>query len=68
MARHLAQGEPNPWLRVKALHDYVADRVVYDVEAYRSRKFPPQDAPTVFRTRRSVCAGYGPTAPPATPA
>jgi hypothetical protein len=58
VARRLAQGEPNPWLRVKALHDYVADRVVYDVEAYRSRKFPPQDAPTVFRTRRSVCAGY----------
>jgi transglutaminase/protease-like cytokinesis protein 3 len=58
VARHLAQGEPNPWLRVKALHDYVADRVVYDVEAYRTRKFPPQDAPTVFRTRRSVCAGY----------
>jgi len=58
VARHLAAGEPNPWLRVKALHDYVADRVAYDVEAYRSRNFPPQDAPTVFRTRRSVCAGY----------
>ena len=58
VARHLAEGEPNPWLRVKALHDYVADRVVYDVEAYRTRQIPPQDAQTVFRTRRSVCAGY----------
>jgi transglutaminase-like putative cysteine protease len=58
VARHLAQGEPNAWLRVKALHDYVADRVAYDVEAYRTRQIPPQDAQTVFRTRRSVCAGY----------
>jgi transglutaminase/protease-like cytokinesis protein 3 len=32
--------------------------VSYDVEALRSKKYPPQDAETVFRTRRSVCAGY----------
>jgi transglutaminase-like putative cysteine protease len=58
LGRHLAAQEPNPWLRVKALHDYVADRVAYDVASYRSGTFPPQDAETVFRTRRSVCAGY----------
>jgi transglutaminase-like putative cysteine protease len=58
VARYIAQQEPDPWLRVKALHDYVADRVSYDVEAYRSKRYPPQDAQTVFRTRRSVCAGY----------
>jgi hypothetical protein len=58
VARYLAGRESNPWLRVKALHDYVADRVAYDVAAYRSGTFPPQDAETVFRTRRSVCAGY----------
>ena len=45
-------------MRVKALHDYVADRVSYDVESYRAGTYPPQDAETVFRTRRSVCAGY----------
>lgn len=58
VGRHLGEREPNPWLRVKALHDYVADRVAYDVAAYRSGAIPPQDAQTVFRTRRSVCAGY----------
>jgi transglutaminase-like putative cysteine protease len=58
VARYLADGEPNPWLRVKALHDYAADRVVYDVAALHSEHRPPQDADTVFRTRRSVCAGY----------
>jgi len=58
VARYIVQQEPDPWMRVKALHDYVADRVSYDVEAYRSKTYPPQDAETVFRTRRSVCAGY----------
>jgi transglutaminase-like putative cysteine protease len=58
VARHIAARERDPWLRVKALHDYVADRVAYDVESYRAGRYPPQDAETVFRTRRSVCAGY----------
>lgn len=58
VGRYLAEREGNPWLRVKALHDYVADRVAYDVAAYRRRQYGPQDAPTVFRTRLSVCAGY----------
>ncbi|HVD76102.1 MAG TPA: transglutaminase domain-containing protein, partial [Vicinamibacteria bacterium] len=54
----IARAESDPWLRVKALHDYVADRVAYDVPALRSGQFPPQDAETVFRSRRAVCAGY----------
>jgi transglutaminase superfamily protein len=58
VARHIAERERDPWLRVKALHDYVADRVSYDVESYRAGKYPPQDAERVFRTRLSVCAGY----------
>jgi transglutaminase-like putative cysteine protease len=58
VAHYLAQRERDPWMRVKALHDYVADRVSYDAESYLAHTYPPQDAQTVFRTRRSVCAGY----------
>jgi hypothetical protein len=58
VGRYLREQEPDPYGRLKALHDYVADRIVYDVEAYRTRRLPPQDAATVFRTRRAVCAGY----------
>jgi transglutaminase/protease-like cytokinesis protein 3 len=58
VAGFIARAEPDPWLRVKALHDYVTDRVAYDVPALRSGQFPPQDAETVFRSRRAVCAGY----------
>jgi len=58
VARYIAQQEPDPFLRVKALHDYAADRVAYDAPSYFARQYPPQDAETVFRTRKAVCAGY----------
>lgn len=58
VAQYIAQQESDPMLRVKALHDYVADRIAYDANAYFSGNFPPQDAETVFKTHKAVCAGY----------
>ena len=58
VARYIAQGESDPWMRVKALHDYVADRIAYDVDAYKRREFGDQAAATVLLRRRAVCAGY----------
>lgn len=57
VGRYIAEREPDHRLRVKALHDYVADRVAYDAEAYADGRYPPQDAETVFKTRLAVCAG-----------
>ncbi|MBL8684602.1 MAG: hypothetical protein JNK05_35835 [Myxococcales bacterium] len=58
VARYLASRITDPFELAKAVHDYVADRVAYDVPSYRAGRYPPQDANTVFRTRLSVCAGY----------
>ncbi|MHB8872119.1 MAG: transglutaminase domain-containing protein [Myxococcaceae bacterium] len=58
VARHLASAEADPLQRVKALHDYVADRVEYDAKALASGDFGDQSAEAVFRTRKAVCAGY----------
>ena len=58
VAKYIVSKESNPVLRVKALHDYVADRIAYDAESYFAGAYPPQDAETVFRTRKAVCAGY----------
>jgi hypothetical protein len=58
VAQYIADQESDPFLRVKALHDYVADRVAYDVVSYQAGLYPPQDAETVFRTHKAVCAGY----------
>jgi hypothetical protein len=58
VAKYIAQQESDPFLRIKALHDYVADRIAYDAPALAAGKYPPQDAETVFKTRTGVCAGY----------
>lgn len=58
VGRYIADNEDDPFLRVKALHDFVADRVAYDAPAYAAGQYPPQDAETVFRTGKAVCAGY----------
>jgi hypothetical protein len=54
VARYIAAQVPDPIGRAKALHDWVADRIAYDV-AYETDQ---QDADSVFRNRRGVCAGY----------
>ena len=43
---------------MKALHDYIADRVVYDYDSLEPGARAPQDAVTVFERRLGVCAGY----------
>jgi len=58
VAQYIAKQEPDPVLRIKALHDYVADRIAYDSEAFYAGRYPDQEAETVFKTRKGVCAGY----------
>lgn len=58
VAQYIAANEKDPVMRIKALHDYVADRVAYDSVSFYADVYPPQDAATVFKTRKSVCAGY----------
>ncbi len=58
VAEYIAEKEPNPYLQVKALHDYVVDRVTYDSEVLQTGKRPKQDAQTVFHTHKAVCEGY----------
>jgi hypothetical protein len=58
VAQYIASQEKDPMLRVKALHDYVADRIAYDAPNYFAGNYPPQDAETVFQRRVAVCAGY----------
>ncbi|MCU0685476.1 MAG: hypothetical protein MUF34_25085 [Polyangiaceae bacterium] len=58
VARYLAERERDPIMLVKALHDYVADRIAYDAPALLARNIPDQGAAAVFRERKGVCAGY----------
>ncbi len=58
VARALVAGESDEFQRLKLLHDWVADRIAYDVVSLQPGRRAPQDALTVFRTRLGVCAGY----------
>jgi transglutaminase-like putative cysteine protease len=60
VGKYIASREKDPMLRVKALHDYVADRIAYDGPAFRAGKIPMEDgdAQTVFARKLGVCAGY----------
>jgi hypothetical protein len=60
VGKYIAEHEPDSMLRVKALHDWVADRIAYDVPAYEAKAVPPHDGDPnhVFRSRVGVCAGY----------
>lgn len=58
VGHYIGAHEPDPWQRAKAVHDYVADRIAYDVVSYHNHTYPPQTAEHTFQTHLSVCAGY----------
>lgn len=58
IAQYIDKNEPNPYLKIKALHDYVISRVTYDLDVLKTGIRPKQDAQTVFMTHKGVCEGY----------
>ena len=58
VASYIRERVPTPFARLKAVHDWVADRVAYDAESYLAGRYGPQDAASVFSSHLSVCAGY----------
>ena len=48
--------ETDPLQRVKAIHDYIADRIAYDLSSNTGGG--SQDAEVVFKRGTAVCAGY----------
>ncbi|WP_413160427.1 transglutaminase domain-containing protein [Capilliphycus salinus ALCB114379] len=58
VAQYIAEHETNPYLQVKAIHDYVISRVTYDLDVLTTGIRPSQDAQTVFLTHKGVCEGY----------
>ncbi len=56
---YIRQSEPDPWLRVKALHDWVAWNIAYDFASLDDGSYVlKQTSGDVFASRRGVCAGY----------
>ena len=62
VAAYIKQAEADPWLRTKAIHDYVIHRLSYDIDVIQNAGFigsrPKQDAQSVFQAQKAVCEGY----------
>ena len=59
LGSYIREHEPDPWLRVKALHDWVAWNIAYDFASLDDGSYPiKQTSGDVFANRRGVCAGY----------
>jgi transglutaminase-like putative cysteine protease len=58
VGKHIAAQTDDPFVRARAVHDYVADRIAYDAVALAEKRYPPYDAKTVLKRRMGVCAGY----------
>ncbi len=59
VAERIRTRELDPFLRVKAIHDFVVRWVSYDGEALRKDyAIPPQDAEATFVRKTGTCDGY----------
>ena len=55
----LLSGESDPFLRIKLIHDWIADTVSYDVSMLSKNSVTgQQDLASVLASRRAVCSGY----------
>jgi transglutaminase-like putative cysteine protease len=55
----LLSGESDPFLRIKLIHDWIADTVTYDVSMLSKNSVTgQQDLASVLASRRAVCSGY----------
>ncbi len=59
LVRFLAAGGRDGFHKVKILHDWVADNIAYDVEAYFSYDEIESSGLGTLKQRRGVCHGYG---------
>jgi len=59
VAERIRTREIDPFLRVKAIHDFVVRWVNYDSDALRKDyAIPPQDAEATFARKTGTCDGY----------
>ncbi len=58
VAQYIKSREPEPFKRIKALHDWVVTRLQYDLDSLKPGQRKAQDANSVFQNRVAVCEGY----------
>lgn len=55
---YLIDNEPDPVVRLKNIHDWIATHISYDAQSYFSHSVPTQSWYLTLETGRAVCQGY----------
>ena len=58
LVAHLTAGEDDPFISLKAIHDWIALEISYDVQGFLRGSGMVADAGGALRTGRAVCQGY----------
>ncbi len=60
LASSIIRGALNSYQKLKAIHDWVARNIYYDMDSLNSGSYKQNDCSSlsVYRTKRSVCQGY----------
>ena len=58
LVEYLVAGENDPFLKLKAIHDWIALEISYDVQGFLRGTGVVADAGGALRTGRAVCQGY----------
>jgi hypothetical protein len=54
----LTSGITDPFLSVKAIHDWICDNIIFDTDTYFRRASNSQDYVSVIRNKKATAAGY----------
>lgn len=58
LVQFLIDNEDDEFLKVKNIHDWIADNIAYDVASYVTRNLPDQSYIQTLTKKASICAGY----------
>ena len=54
----LVKDEPDPFMQVKLIHDWITNNITYDVSSFFSGNIPSQEWARTLTSRKSMCEGY----------
>ena len=58
LVKRLTAGEQDPFMKVKLIHDWIADNISYDYTMFANGLVVNQDVESVLRSKKAVCSGY----------
>lgn len=58
LVSYLTDNVEDPFMKVKIIHDWIADNIAYDSASFFSGNLPAQGYVNTLRSKKSVCEGY----------